>query len=288
MKKVSNFLIILVLAGVFAAKTALFIVDETEQVVITRLGKPVRVIKEPGIYFKKPFVEQVNLFDNRLLEYDSLPAEIYTLDKQTLVVDNFCKWRIRDPLLFLQSVHNEQQAQSRIDDIVFSELREQLKHYKLTQIVVTDRGLIMKEVTRQSDKKAGDLGIEIVDVRIKRSDLPPENEKALFGEMRAERQRKAKKYRSEGEEEATKIRAETDQEKIEILATAYREEQDIRGKGDAEALRIYAEAYQQDPRFYDFLRSLEAYQKTLGSKTTIVLSPDSEFLKYLKGKLPSK
>lgn len=288
MKKISTTLMILILVGIFAAKASLFIVDETEQVVITQFGKPVRVIQEAGLYFKKPFVEQLNPFDDRLLEYDSLPAEIYTLDKQTLVVDNFCKWRIDDPLLFLQSVRNEQQAQSRIDDIVFSELREQLKLYRLTQIVVSDRDAIMQEVTKKSDKKARSLGIEIADVRIKRADLPPENEKALFGEMRTERERKAKKYRSEGEEEATKIRAETDQEKIKILSSAYKEEQEIKGKGDAEATRIYAEAYQQDPQFYEFLRSLETYKKTLTKKTTIVLSPDSVFLKYLVGDLSKK
>ena len=284
MKKVSSFLIVAVLLGVFIARASFFIVDETEQVVITRLGKPVRVISEPGLYFRKPFLEQLNIFENRLLEYDSLPAEIYTLDKQTLVVDNFCKWSIVDPLLFLQSVHNEQQAQSRIDDIVFSELREQLKLYKLTQIVVSNRNAIMQEVTKKSDAKARGLGIKITDVRLKRADLPPENEKALYGEMRTERERKAKKYRSEGEEEATKIRAETDQEKVKILASAYQEEQEIKGKGDAEAVRIYAEAYQQDISFYDFLRSLEAYKNTLGQKTTIVLSPDSKFLEHLKGK----
>ena len=288
MKKISAFLMVLAVAGIFAVKASLFMVDETEQVVITRLGKPVRVIKEAGLYFKKPFVEQVNYFDSRLLEYDSLPAEIYTLDKQTLVVDNFCKWRVADPLLFLQAVHNERQAQPRIDDIVFSELREQLKNYKLTRIVVSDRDAIMQEVTRNSDRKARSLGIEIVDVRIKRADLPPENEKALFGEMRTERERKAKKYRSEGEEEATKIRAETDQEKIKILASAYQEEQKIKGEGDAEAIRIYAEAYKQDPEFYEFLRSLEAYRNSLKRNTTIVLSPESEFLKYLKGLPPGK
>ncbi len=284
MKKVSTTLMIIILVGIFAARASFYIVDETEEVVITRLGKPVRVIQKPGLFFKTPFVEQVNIFENRLLEYDSLPAEIYTLDKQTLVVDNFCKWSIADPLLFLQSVRNEQQAQSRIDDIVFSELREQLKNYRLTQIVVSDRNAIMQEVTRKSDIKARSLGIKIADVRMKRADLPPENEKALYGEMRTERERKAKKYRSEGEEEATKIRAETDQEKIKITASAYQEEQEIKGKGDAEAVRIYADAYSQDPRFYDFLRSLEAYRKTLSKKTTIVLSPDSEFLKYLRGK----
>lgn len=288
MKKFSASLIVLMLAGIFTIKTSFFTVDETMKVVITRFGKPVRVIQNPGLYFKKPFLEQINSFDDRLLDYDSLPAEIYTLDKQTLVVDNFCKWRIIDPLLFLQSVHDEQQAQSRIDDIVFSELREQLKNYKLTQVVVSERDAIMRKVTKKSDVKARSLGIEIVDVRIKRVDLPLENEKALFGEMRAERERKAKKYRSEGEEEATKIRAETDQEQIEILASAYKEEQEIKGEGDAEAIRIYAEAYQQDSDFYDFVRSLEVYRKSLKEKTTIVLSTDTEFLKYLKGTQPKK
>jgi membrane protease subunit HflC len=288
MKKLSAFLLVLLLLGFLTAKLSLYTVDETEQVVVTRFGKPVRVVKEPGLYFKKPFVEQISSFDKRLLDYDSSPAEIYTLDKQTLVVDNFCKWRIIDPLLFLQSVHDAHQAQSRIDDIVFSELREQLKHNKLTEIVFSKRDAIMQEVTRKSDKKARSLGIHITDVRIKRADLPLENEKALFGEMRAERDRKAKKYRSEGAEEATVIRAETDQEKVKILASAYQKEQEIKGKGDSEAIQIYASAFQQDINFYTFIRSLEAYRKTLNEKTTIVLSPDSKFLKYLEGAYPKK
>jgi membrane protease subunit HflC len=279
-KKMAIILVVL-FALVFLSNLVLHTVDERQQVVITRMGKPIRVIKEPGLYIKSP-LEQTTVFDDRLLDYDSLPAKIYTKDKQLLVVDNYCKWRIVDPLLFLQSVRDERSAQSRLDDIVFSELRERLKHFNLTNVVSTDRELIMQAVTEASKKKALKLGMEIVDVRIKRADLPPENAKHLFGEMRAERQKQAKKYRSEGEEEAVKIRANTDEEKVKVLATAYQEEQEIKGKGDAEATRIYAEAYQQDAEFYAFIRSLEAYRETLKEQTTLVISPDSEFLQYLQ------
>jgi membrane protease subunit HflC len=275
-------IILVVLFGlVFLSNLVLHTVDERQQVVITRMGKPIRVIKEPGLYIKSP-LEQTTIFDDRLLDYDSLPAKIYTKDKQLLVVDNYCKWRIIDALLFLQSVKDERSAQSRLDDIVFSELRERLKHYNLTNVVSSDRESIMKAVTEASKKKALKLGIEVVDVRIKRADLPPENAKHLYDEMRAERQKQAKKYRSEGEEEAVKIRATTDEEKVKILATAYQQEQEIKGKGDAEATRIYAEAYQQDAEFYAYIRSLDAYQKALKDQTTLIISPDSEFLQYLQ------
>ncbi len=157
-----------------------------------------------------------------------------------------------------------------------------MKHYTLTNVVSTDRELILKSVTEASRKKAIKLGIGIVDVRIKRADLPDENAKHLYGEMRAEREKQAKKYRSEGEEEAVKIRAATDEERVKILATAYQQEQEIKGRGDAEATRIYAEAYKQDPEFFAFTRSLDAYKKTLKSQTTLVVSPDSEFLQYLQ------
>ena len=279
-KKLSAFLIAAI-AAFLAVNLTVFTVHEKEQAVITRFGKPIRVVKEPGLYLKSP-LEQKTAFSKQLLDYDSLPAKIYTKDKQLLVVDNYCKWKIADPLLFLQSVRDENAAQSRLDDIVFSELRERLKHYNLSNIVSTDRESIMQAVSLASREKAIKLGIEIVDVRIKRADLPPENAKHLYGEMRAERQKQAKKYRSEGEEEAAKIRANTDEEKIKILASAYRQEQEIKGKGDAEAARIYAQAYQQDPEFFAFVRSLEAYKKTLAQKTTLVISPQSEFLRYLQ------
>lgn len=281
MGKKSSIILIVLFALMFSANLVLYTVDEREQVVITRFGKPIRVTKEPGLYLKSP-LEQLTRFDDRLLDYDSAPAKIYTKDKQLLVVDNYSKWRIIDPLLFLQSVINERSAQSRLDDIVFSELRERLKLYNLTNVVSTDRELIMEAVTKESKEKALKLGIEIVDVRIKRADLPPENAEHLYGEMRAERQKQAKKYRSEGEEEAVKIRADTNEKRVNILATAYQEEQEIKGKGDAEAIRIYAKAYQQDPEFYAFTRSLEAYEKTLKTQTTLVISPDSEFLQYLQ------
>ncbi len=281
MNKKFHIAVIVIVALVFLGNIVFFTVDETQQVVITRMGKPIKVIKEPGLYIKSP-LEQTTVFEDRLLDYDAYAAKIYTQDKQLLMVDNYCKWKISDPLLFLQTVMNEASAQSRLDDIVFSELRERLKHHNLTKIVSSDRSSIMQVVTEASRKKAKKLGIEIIDVRIKRADLPPENAKHLFDEMRAERQKQAKKYRSEGEEEAVKIRAGTNQERVKILATAYQKEQEIKGKGDAEAVHIYAEAYKQDTEFYAFVRSLEAYKKSLKDKTTIVISPDSEFLHYFK------
>lgn len=260
-----------------------FTVDEREQVVILQFGNPVRVVKSPGLNFKLPFpFQSLVVFEDRLLEYDSAPTEILTLDKKALVVDNFARWRVDDPTLFLQAVNSENEAQSRLDDIVYSELRVELGKYNLIEIVAAKRDTIMEEVTRRCDEIASQYGIGIRDVRIKRADLPEENEIAVFGRMRAERERQAKQYRSEGEEEALKIRSETDKERAIILAEAYRIGEASRGEGDAEALRIYAEAFQQDPAFFEFNRTLEAYKATLDENTTVVLTPETDFFQVLK------
>ncbi len=233
---------------------------------------------------KVPFIQSVTYFDDRLLEYDADPREIITKDKKALVVDNYSKWRIIDPLRFLQTVHNEQGAQARLDDIVYSELRVELGRHSLEEIVSKKRAELMQEVTERSSEKAREYGININDVRIKRADYPPENEPAIFNRMRAERERIAKQYRAEGEREAAMIRAETDKQKAFILADAYEKEQSTKGEGDAIAVKIYSEAYKKDEEFYAFLRSLEAYRASLANKTMLVVSSDSEFLKYLYGK----
>jgi len=262
--------------------SAAFVIDETNQVVITQMGKPVRTIHEPGLYFKIPYpIQQVNRFDDRLLVYDSAPTEIITKDKKNLVLDNYALWKIVDPLKFMQAVRDENGAQSRLDDIIYSMLRVELGNYDLHDIVATSRHLIMDIVTEKCREKALEYGIEVVDVRIKRADLPQENEKAVYERMRAERMRMANQYRSEGEEEALKIRAETDKEKTIIMAEAYKEAQKIKGDGDGQAASIYADAFGRDPVFYEFTRTLEAYETSLDEKTTIVLSPDAEFFKYL-------
>ncbi|MEE9240242.1 MAG: protease modulator HflC, partial [bacterium] len=231
---------------------------------------------------RTPFIEQLTFFDKRLLEYDSNPTEIITQDKKTLVVDNFSRWRIIDPLMFLRTVRDEVGAQARLDDIIYSELRLELGRKDLVDIVAHDRAELMDQVTRESNQKAAQYGIEIVDVRLKRADLPPENLKAIFGRMQAERNRIARQYRSEGKEEAQKIRAETDRERDILLAGAYEKEQNIKGVGDAKSIEITARAFGQDTEFYSFIKSLEVYRSSLREKTTLLLPSDSEFLRFLK------
>ncbi|MFB3072304.1 MAG: protease modulator HflC [bacterium] len=275
-------IIVALLGAAFMLFSSLFTVSEIQQGVVTQLGKPVRVVKNPGLHFKLPFLQQVIFFDNRLLDYDSAPTEVVTKDKKALVVDNYSRWRIKDPLLMLQTVQNENGAQARLDDIIYSELRLELGLHSLIEIVASKRKEIFSKVTASSNEKAKEYGIEIIDVRVKRADLPPENEKAVFGRMRAERQRIARQYRSEGKEEALKIRSKTDKLRTILLADAYQQEQTLRGNGDASAVTIYAEAYERDQDFYAFIRTLEAYKQSLKNNTTVILPPDSQFLRYLK------
>ncbi|HIC91467.1 MAG TPA: protease modulator HflC [Syntrophaceae bacterium] len=271
-------IIIVIIIGI---KMAIFPVDETEQVIITQMGKYIRTINEPGLAFKIPLIQTAHFFEKRVLEYDASPAEILTVDKKNLVVDNYARWKIIDPLKFYKTVRTEAGAIARLDDIVFSEVREELARHELVKIVDIHRKEIMKKITEKCRVKAKEYGIDILDVRIKRADLPKEVEESVYARMRAERYRIAQKYRSEGEEEAAKIRAETDKKRTIILADAYKQAQKIKGEGDAEAIKIYAKAFEKDPEFYDFLRTLEAYKKTIDKETTFVLGSDSELFKYL-------
>lgn len=280
MKK-GTLLIVLIVAILFLANLSLFIVDETKQAIVLQFGKPIRAIKDPGLNWKLPFIQNVVFFEDRLLVYDAAPTEIITKDKKTLIVDNYARWKIIDPLKFLQTVRDLNGAQARLDDIIYSELRVDLGLFDMSEIVSERREGIMKRVTEISNEKASIYGIEIVDVRIKRVDLPPENEKFIFDRMRAERERIAKQYRAEGQEESAKIVAETEREKTVILAEAYKTAQILKGEGEAESVKIYAESFNQDPEFYKFYRTLEAYRLTFKDKTTVLLSTDSEFLKYL-------
>ncbi len=269
-------------ALVIIVSRTLYVVSETEQVVVTQLGRPVRLVQTPGLHFKLPFLQQLTFFEDRLLDYDAAPAPVITRDKKNLVVDNYAKWQIRDPLKFLQTVQNEAGAQARLDDIIYSKVREQLGLHDLVEVIASKRDPIMRAVTLASDEASKAYGIHVIDVRIKRADLPAENAQAVYGRMRTEREREAKRYRSEGQEEALKIRAESDKQKTIMLAEAYEHEQAIRGEGDAAAMRVYAEAFQQDPDFFTFTRTLEAYRKSLKGKTTLLLPPQMEFLRYLR------
>ncbi len=259
-----------------------FVVDLTETAIVVALGKPVRTITEPGLQFKIPFYHQVTFFDKRFLDYDAPARDVITSDKKSMVIDNFAKWRIVDPLKVYQAFQTQRGALQRLDDIIYSELRVELGRHELPEIVSANRGLIMKLVSDRSNEKASIYGLEVLDVRIKRADLPEQNEKAIFQRMQAERERQAKGYRAEGEEEAQKIRSEAEKDKEIILAEAYKTSQELRGEGEAKAYKTYADAYKQGPEFFEFVRSMEAYKKVFEKDTTMVLTPDSEFLKYLK------
>ena len=272
---------ILVLAALFALST-IIMVDETEQIVILQFGKPIRTIKEPGLNWKFPAPFQTsNSFEKRLLEYDVPPEEILSKDKKSLIIDNYVRWRIIDPLLFLQTVRAVPTAKTRLDDIVYSELRQELGTHDMVEIITETRELIMEKVTKASNEETSKYGIEVIDVRIRRVDLPRENEASIYARMEAERKRQANKFRSEGEEEAQKIRAATDRDKTVILAEAYKKSQLIRGEGEAKALDIYAASYSKDSDFYEFTRTLETYEKVIDKKTTLVLPGDSKLFKGL-------
>ena len=273
-------IIALIVIAAAALAASLFTVDETEQAIVTQLGKFVKEVKQPGLHFKIPLIQAVHRFEARVLQYDAAAAKIITDDKKHLVIDNYACWKIIGPLKFYQTVQTEFGAQSRLDDIVFSEIREELARHSLTEIVSVNRSQIMDKVAEQCNQKAGDYGIQVIDVRIKRADLPEEVRHSVYDRMKAERERIAKKYRSEGEEEAVKIRAETDKQKKILLAESYRQAEKLNGEGDAEAIKIYAKAFDEDPEFYSFVRTLEAYEKSLGKGTTIVLPSDSEFFQY--------
>ena len=259
----------------------LFTIDQTEVAIVTRFGEPKRVIVDPGLKIKTPFIDRVTKFDNRLLRYDAIPADLLTKDKKTLHIDAYARYRIIDPLLFYQTVKDEQGANRRVGDLVDSALREEIAQDNQVDIIKTERETIMKRVLAISAEKALSFGIEIIDVRTKRIDFLDTIEENIFARMQAERDRIAKGFRAEGEEEAAKIMADVDRQKTIILADAEKEANILLGEGEARAIKILADALEQDPEFYSFQRSLEAYQKFLTQNSTVVLQSDSALFKYL-------
>ncbi len=265
-----------------------FVVAETNQAIVLQLGEYRYTARDPGLYFKLPFVQEAVFFDRRLLSSDAEPQEYLTLDKKRVIVDHVTRWRIVDPIKFFVSVQNENGARARLDDVVFSELRRTLATYDFDVIIADERENIMGIVTVASSERALDFGIEVIDVRFKRADLPEEVEDSVFDRMRAERAREANRYRAEGEEQGAEIMASADRERIVIVAEAEETAAQIRGEGDAEAIAIYADALNQDPEFFAFRRRLEAYVKVLQEGDMIVLSPESEFFKYLVDPSPQR
>jgi len=273
--------VLLVVALMIIGSQTFFIVGEWEQSLVLQLGQFKYAIQKPGLNWKIPFIQQAIIFERRILASDAEPAEYLTKDKKRVVVDHVTRWRIKDPLEFYKTVRDESGARARLDEIVFSELRGELASRQFAAIIAAEREPAMEAVAARAAEKAKEFGIDVVDVRVKRADLPREVQESVYSRMRAERERISKRYRSEGEEEAAKIRADTDKDKTIILAKAYEESQRRRGEGDAQATTIYGSAYGQDPEFYSFVRSLDAYDKFLGKKSTVLLSEDSPLLKYL-------
>ncbi|MDH5457159.1 MAG: protease modulator HflC [Nitrospinota bacterium] len=278
MKPIKLFILLTLVLTLYGS---MFTVSMTQNAIVLQLQEHKKTITEPGLRFKIPFFQEVRYFTKMLLVLDAPPADIITKDKKTMLIDNYTMWRIQDPLLFLQTLRTEPAGEARLDDIVKSELRVELGTHNLIDVVTKTREEIMEKVTKEANIKSVQYGIEVLDVRIKRADLPGDNAQKVFGRMRSERERIAKKYRSEGEEEATKIRAETDKEKVILVAEAYKKEQEVRGNGDARATKIYADAFNKDREFYAFMRSMEAYKNSLKTDTTVILSEKSDFLKYL-------
>jgi membrane protease subunit HflC len=309
MKSTSIYVIIgiLVFLALIVVSSGLYTVWMYEQVIITRFGKPVGdPVREPGLHWKRPFVEKANRFEKRVLEWDGDPNQIPTLDKKFIWVDSYARWKIVDPLKFFQSVKNETGAQARLDDIIDSATRDSITTYVLLEVVRTPnremamaeaelsltedaraqiewgREKITRKILEEASAKTPQYGIELVDVRIKRINYVEEVRAKVYERMISERTRIAEKFRSEGQGKKAEIEGQMEKELQRITSEAYRTAQELIGEADAEATRIYAAAFNKDPEFYSFLRTLETYKATLGSNSWLLLTTDSDYLKYLK------
>ena len=299
-------IVVLVGALVVLSQTA-YTVSETEQVIITRLGDPVGdPVVQSGLHFKVPFIERINVFEKRFLEWDGNPNQVPTKDKRFIWVDTYARWRIVDPLLFFQRLRDERGAQSRLDDILDGETRNAVAQHDLIELVrstnrnpedvpieseeesvildkiAQGRQEITREILTTAASRVADLGIELLDLRFKRINYVEEVQQDVFARMIAERQRIAQQFRSEGQGEAARIDGERERELAQIVSEAYREAEALRGEADAEATRVYAEAYNSDADFYAFTKSLETYEATMDPSTVFILGTDSELLRFLR------
>ncbi len=282
-----NKLIVAAVIGVVALITVsstLFTVHQTQQVLITQLGDPIRVITTPGLHYKTPFIQSVITFDRRLLDYDAPGEEVILGDQRRLIVDSFTRYRITDPLVFYQTVGaTEAGIRERLNSFVTSALRSVLGNEPLLSVLSADRARIMSEIRRQVNESSRQFGIEVVDVRIRRADLPEGNTQAILSRMQSERERVAREARAEGAEVAQRVRAGAERERTVLLAEAQAQSEILRGQGEQDAIRIFAEAFQRDPHFYQFWRTMQAYREAFGEGgTRMVLTPDSEFFRYFR------
>jgi modulator of FtsH protease HflC len=276
-------LVVLLGGAAVVAYLSFYIVQQQEQAIVLQFGRPVRVVTEPGLYFKTPFVQTVETLDKRILELDTAPQEVTASDQKRLVVDAFTRYRITDPLKYYQSIRTDQRLRVTLGPVVESALRRALGSVTLVDVVRDKRQELMGQIAKQVNDEAKDFGIEIVDVRIKRAELPVETSRSVYARMTAERQREAQEFRAQGTAEANRIRAEADRQALIIRATAQQKADELRGEGDAERNRIFADAYKQNPEFFAFYRSMQAYEQGFKpGDTRLLLSPDSEFFRYFQ------
>ena len=274
--------VLIIIAG-FVINSAAFIVHQTEQAIVLRFGDPKQVIQEPGLHFKVPFVDDVTYFDARILDYAPPQEEIIAADQKRLVVDSFARYRIADPLEFYKTVTTELSARARLAGIMSASLRRVVGNETLASVLSEERVDIIERIRADVNEAAAEFGLDVVDVRIRRADLPQANADAIYQRMQTERDREAKEFRAQGAEVAQRIRARAERERTVLIAESQRQAQVLRGEGDAEAIRVYAEAFGKDPEFFSFYRSMEAYRNALKPDgTTMVLSPDSDFFKFFR------
>ena len=274
--------VVLVVGGIFAM-SALFIVDQTQQALVLQFGQPRRVIGSPGLRIKRPFIENVIYYDNRLLDFEPPPEEVIVSDQKRLVVDTYTRYRITDPLLFYQTVSTEGAVRARLNAMVSGSLRRVLGNVTLSALLSNQRAAIMHQIRDEVSEQGKSFGINVVDVRIRRADLPEENSQAIFARMKSEREQQAAQYRGEGAEAAQSVRANAERERTVILAEAQRDAQRVRGEGDAQSIKLYADAFGQDKDFFAFYRSMQAYRDALnGHTTSFVLTPDTGFFRFFE------
>ena len=287
MRLISAVLIIVLVAAAVLIPQAFVVIDETELAIVTRFGDPVRTIKNPGLSFKTPFIDQITKFEKRLLIFDAPADSLLTKDKKRLIIDVYARGRIADPLVFYQKVRNESQARSRVIDIVASELRREIAMDDQKEIIDTTREQIMNRVRDDVRPLIAELGIDIVDVRIKRADFPETIASSVYERMKAERKRIGDRERAQGAEADLQKRAEVDREAVEITSEAVKKSDIIRGEAEATAINIFAEAFEQDPEFFRFQRTLEAYQEVLTENSTIVLPASGDLFEFLQSSSPN-
>jgi membrane protease subunit HflC len=288
MKISKSILLVMAFISVILVNSMLFSVDQTEYAIITQFGRPVRSITEPGLNWKLPDpIQTIQRYDNRLKVYIPRVAEFLTRDKKNVMVESYVTWRVKNPEVFMKTLKTFPNGQERLNDVVFSELGVSLGRYDLDQLVNVDKEKIklaemMAQVKEVTARKLLDYGVQVSDVRMKALSFPEKNQLSVFQRMRAEREKSARLYRAQGTEEGSKIRASAEKEKTMLLSAAYEKAEKIKGEGDAQAIKIYGKAFQKDPKFYEFIRSLQAYEKVINEKTTVVLPSNSDLLKFLE------